>query len=470
MIEDGFSPLEDKTRCQKWQRNWHQERSLIGGILLMINSGMHVSWSIFNGEFGSQAWAEEATVFEVLFVQIGFFIGSIVGGFNSGYFVDSLGRRKVIGLGIAAQLIGSIITIFSARSVVALIFARVISGYGHGTAYLALMIYAAEISTNQNRGKLISLIHMGFVSGIVLFSVMVPFTVAEKQIEIVHLMGVLSGALAVVALPLHHFFTYESPAFLIKVGNDLDGQENLVKFRNDKYITPEIRDEFQGLKDMVMRDSRFVGSIWRLSSFYFLLFLKMLSVIVFNYPLNVTRINLAKATITSLQDYPFQPLLLSAIRFLFSLVIVFVIDGTGRKRSLSWSVRTSFIAMLVLSIGYVASSQTIPIIFNFAFELFSSMGTLMTIDVYSGEALNMAKKGIGLSLANCVENLFQIVLLSIGIGFGITYVCSSAVLFVAAAYLLLFVFVNLPETRKVPLPDVTGKFTGISFKLCFCKN
>lgn len=62
----------------------------------MISSGMHVSWSIFNGEFGSQVWWTNASIFEVVFVQIGFFVGSIVGGFNSGYFVDSLGRRKVI--------------------------------------------------------------------------------------------------------------------------------------------------------------------------------------------------------------------------------------------------------------------------------------------------------------------------------------------------------------------------------------
>lgn len=349
-------------------------------------------------------------------------------------------------------------------------FARIISGYGHGTAYLALIVYASEISTKENRGKLISLLHMGHVSGIVLFSIIVPFTVAEKQIEIIHLMGITSGVFAIIALPLHHFFTYESPAYLIKKGNDLDAQENIVKFRDQKYITTDIRDDFQNLKLMVERDSRFVGSIWRLSSFYFILFLKMLSVIVFNYPLNITRINLAKATITSLKDYPFQPLLLAAIRFLFSLVIVFVIDGTGRKRSLSWSIRTSFIAMLVLSIGYVANSQTIPIIFNFAFEVFSSMGILMTIDVYSGEAFNMAKKGIGLSLANCIENFFQIVLMLIGIGFGITYVCSFVVLFVAAAYLLLFTFVNFPETRKIPLQDVVSEFKGISFKLCFCKN
>lgn len=62
----------------------------------MINSGMHMAWSIFNGEFGYQSWSTKASIFEVLFVQIAFFVGSIVGGFNSGYFVDSLGRRKVI--------------------------------------------------------------------------------------------------------------------------------------------------------------------------------------------------------------------------------------------------------------------------------------------------------------------------------------------------------------------------------------
>lgn len=62
----------------------------------MISSGMHVSWSIFNGEFENQAWWANASIFEVVFVQIGFFVGSIVGGFNSGFFVDSLGRRKVI--------------------------------------------------------------------------------------------------------------------------------------------------------------------------------------------------------------------------------------------------------------------------------------------------------------------------------------------------------------------------------------
>lgn len=62
----------------------------------MINSGLHMSWSIFNGEFGNQFWTRNANIFELIFVQIAFFVGSIVGGFNSGYFVDSLGRRKVI--------------------------------------------------------------------------------------------------------------------------------------------------------------------------------------------------------------------------------------------------------------------------------------------------------------------------------------------------------------------------------------
>lgn len=62
----------------------------------MINAGLHMAWTLFNSEFNRQLWYADSTIIEVLVVQCGWFIGSIVGGFNAGYFIDSLGRRKVI--------------------------------------------------------------------------------------------------------------------------------------------------------------------------------------------------------------------------------------------------------------------------------------------------------------------------------------------------------------------------------------
>lgn len=62
----------------------------------MVNSGIHYAWTIFNSEFAKQKWYEDSTIFETLAVQCGWFVGSIVGGFNAGYFIDTMGRRKVI--------------------------------------------------------------------------------------------------------------------------------------------------------------------------------------------------------------------------------------------------------------------------------------------------------------------------------------------------------------------------------------
>lgn len=62
----------------------------------MIISGLNLAWTLFNSEFAEQQRFEDATIIEVLAVQCAWFLGSIVGGFNGGYFIDSMGRNKVI--------------------------------------------------------------------------------------------------------------------------------------------------------------------------------------------------------------------------------------------------------------------------------------------------------------------------------------------------------------------------------------
>lgn len=62
----------------------------------MVTSGLNLAWTLFNSEFVEQKWYKNATTIEVLAVQCSWFVGSIVGGFNAGYFADSMGRNKVI--------------------------------------------------------------------------------------------------------------------------------------------------------------------------------------------------------------------------------------------------------------------------------------------------------------------------------------------------------------------------------------
>ena len=62
----------------------------------MVNSGINVGWSLFNSEIALQSWYKDGTAVEVLVIQCVWFVGSIVGGFNAGFFIDSMGRKKVI--------------------------------------------------------------------------------------------------------------------------------------------------------------------------------------------------------------------------------------------------------------------------------------------------------------------------------------------------------------------------------------
>lgn len=358
--------------------------------------------------------------------------------------------------------------IFSTRSIIGMIFGRLIAGYSYGCAYIGLIVYAAEISTKYNRGKLTALMHLGLTLGVLIFTVIIPFTAANEEFGIIIAIGVISGVLSLIALVINHFFTYESPVALIIQDLDSDAQESLVKLRSEKYITNDIRENFQSIKDMVTRDLRYNGTIYKIPTFYFLLLLKLIAIVVFSYPVNVTRLNLAKSTIVAFYGYNLQSLLLALVRTLISIAVVFVVDVTGRRLLMTWSIRISALLGFALAISFAASAYNVATVFNFGFELSSSFGILMIVDIYSGEAFTTSKKGIGLSLVNCFENLLHIILIFIGVLAGIEFVVSVVFLFITAAVLLIGGFISYPETKKMSLVEATKRFLGIKLNVHLC--
>lgn len=351
-----------------------------------------------------------------------------------------------------------------------MIFGRIVAGYGYGSGHLALIVYAAEIGTKFNRGKLIALMHLGLVFGIMIFTIINPFTVDNEEFGIILTIGIISGILSLIALAINHFYTYESPVSLVIHDLDLDAQESLVKLRSEKYITLDIREDFHSIKEMVAHDSRLKGTIYKVPAFYFVLLLKVLVVISYNYPLNVTRINLAMITITSFNGYNLQSFCLALLRVIISVVVVFVIDVTGRRILIACATRLTGIFGFALAVAYVATGYNVAGVFNFIFEVFSSFGIIIVTDVYCAEAFTTTKKGIGLSLAHCLECLLQLILVVVGILAGVQYVVGTVILFLAGALLLLGGFVSFPETRKMLLVNATKRFLGIKVNCHVCKK
>lgn len=61
-------------------------------LLLLMNSGMHIGWSIFN-ILNAETWKLEATFEEIIWTQISWFLGIAVGSLIAGLLVDITGRR-----------------------------------------------------------------------------------------------------------------------------------------------------------------------------------------------------------------------------------------------------------------------------------------------------------------------------------------------------------------------------------------
>lgn len=46
--------------------------------------------------FRAEEWEQNSTSMELTLAHIGIFVGMLAGGFNAGYFIDTIGRKNVL--------------------------------------------------------------------------------------------------------------------------------------------------------------------------------------------------------------------------------------------------------------------------------------------------------------------------------------------------------------------------------------
>lgn len=80
----------------------HLDSPLIGtGLILITATGTEVGCTLFGSALATQSWQEDADAVQLILVHCMFFLGSIVGGLNAGYFIDSIGRKHTLVRGLA---------------------------------------------------------------------------------------------------------------------------------------------------------------------------------------------------------------------------------------------------------------------------------------------------------------------------------------------------------------------------------
>ncbi|CAH2239554.1 facilitated trehalose transporter Tret1-like [Pararge aegeria] len=164
----------------------------------------------------------------------------------SAYFADRFGRKTALLLGAIPFIIGWVLVIV-ANSVAVLYVARMFSGLGYGIVYTVAPMYTGEISTNEVRGALSTLITLMNKVGILAQYCIGPF-VTMRTLAAINLILPISFIITFIFVP-------ESPYYYLKFERSERAERSLRHLR-----TGDIRLELKNIEVSVQEDMKNKGT------------------------------------------------------------------------------------------------------------------------------------------------------------------------------------------------------------------
>ncbi|MFI0428533.1 sugar porter family MFS transporter [Mariniflexile sp. HMF6888] len=381
--------------------------------------------------------------------------GTVVGAFFGGIPTNRIGRKKTlvwIGVLYTISAVGSAF----ANDPIIFAFFRFIGGLGVGASTIAAPAYISEIAPAKDRGKLVGLYQFNIVFGILIafLSNYLLNDIGENAWRwMVGVEAFPAAIYTVFALTIP-----KSPRWL------------LTKFRNSEakgvlqIISPdedpeklmlEIKDEMENTvpnENIFLKKYRFPLILAFLMAFFNQL--SGINALLYYAPRILTEAGLAESSA-----------LLSSIgvgvtNMLFTLLGIFLIDRLGRKQ-----------LMYICSFGYIISLSLVSAafffhwegssmpIFLFMFIAAHAIGQGTVIWVFISEIFPNHLRGYGQSfgssvhwvLAAVVPSLVPILFSTIGAGMVFLFFTIMMVL------QLLFVIFMMPETKGIPLEELSKK-------------
>ncbi|MBP0902639.1 sugar porter family MFS transporter [Mariniflexile gromovii] len=381
--------------------------------------------------------------------------GTVIGAFFGGIPTNKLGRKNTL---IWIGVLYTISAIGSALSNDPITFAvfRFIGGLGVGASTIAAPAYISEIAPAKDRGKLVGLYQFNIVFGILtaFLSNYLLNNIGENAWR--WMVGIEAVPAAIYTV--FAFTIPKSPRWL------------LTKFRNSeaigvlKIINPdqdpeklmlEIKDEMENTvpnENIFLKKYRFPLVLAFLIAFFNQL--SGINALLYYAPRILTEAGLAESSA-----------LLSSIgvgvtNLLFTLLGIFLIDRLGRKQ-----------LMYICSFGYIISLSLVSAAFFFSWEgssmpifLFMfiaahAIGQGTVIWVFISEIFPNHLRGSGQSfgssvhwvLAAVVPSLVPVLFSTIGAGMVFLFFA------IMMGFQLLFVIFMMPETKGIPLEELSKK-------------
>ncbi|XP_027332953.1 probable inositol transporter 2 isoform X2 [Abrus precatorius] len=455
----------------------------IGGFLFGYDTGVISGALLYiRDDFKAvdrKTWLQEAIVSMAL-------AGAIIGASVGGWINDRFGRKKAIILADTLFFIGSVV-MAAALSPAILIVGRVFVGLGVGMASMASPLYISEASPTRVRGALVSLNGFLITGGQFLsYVINLAFTSAP---------GTWRWMLGVAAVPaltqiILMLLLPESPRWLFRKGRQDEAKEILRKI----YPPQVVEDEINALKESVEMEVKEASASDKVSIVKLLktktvrrgLYAGM-GLQIFQQFVGINTVMYYSPTIVQLAGFASNrvALLLSLVtaglNAIGSILSIYFIDKTGRKKLLLFSLSGVVVSLVVLTVVFHETTTHSPtrgcpskygwlaLIGLALYIIFFSPGMGTVPWVVNSEIYPLRYRGIcgGMaSTSNWVSNLIvaqSFLSLTQAIGTSSTFMIF---IFITVAAII-FVIIFVPETKGLPIEEVENMLQRRSLNFKF---
>ncbi|MCB0423028.1 MAG: sugar porter family MFS transporter [Mangrovimonas sp.] len=381
--------------------------------------------------------------------------GTVIGALFGGYPANKLGRKKTliwIGVFYTISAVGSAL----ANDPYTFAFFRFLGGLGVGASTIAAPAYISEIAPAKDRGKLVGLYQFNIVLGILVafLSNYLLSGIGENAWR--WMMGI--EAVPAVIYTVFTLSIPQSPRWLLTKLKTKEAKD-VLQIINPGHIPEKLMIDIKNEMDNTIPNENIFLKKYRLPlvlAFLIALFNQLSGINAFLYyaPRILEEAGLGESVA-----------LLSSIgvgvtNMLFTLLGIFLIDKLGRKQ-----------LMYIGSVGYIISLSLVSIafflnwegnsmpIFLFMFIASHAIGQGTVIWVFISEIFPNHLRGSGQSfgssvhwvLAAVVPSLVPVMFATIGAG------TVFLIFAIAMVFQLLFVAFVMPETKGVPLEELSKK-------------
>ncbi|MFD1293319.1 sugar porter family MFS transporter [Lutibacter holmesii] len=327
----------------------------LGGFLFGFDAGiisgvMSYAGPEFNLSDGQTGWVVSSPSFAAMIAML-----------VSGRLSDVIGRKKIL-IAVAFLYAVSALASAFAESYEMLYIARMIGGLAFGAALILAPTYIAEISSAENRGKLVSIQQLNIVLGFFAaflsnYYFNILNTSGESFLTDENVWRWMLGVEFVPAILYFIFmiFVPKSPRWLYSKGNIAEAKKVLKSLYGEKLANIEIEAIEANVKEETSKEKVAIVELLKPSLRFILMVGLVLGILQ-----QITGINAVYFYATSIfkqtgigTDAAFASgILLSLTTVFFTIIAIFLIDKMGRRPLLIVGMAGIAISLLVCAYGF----------------------------------------------------------------------------------------------------------------------